>query len=115
MAHMRESQILTENLINVKLNQSTFDIPSLNCVFDIDLRNLIVLQSNLNLRAPVVSFYIEGLPKINFQTQINFNFKKGMKAILGNHTTSLIHDGSDEINDIMEETNDVIPVNGEKP
>jgi hypothetical protein len=53
---MRVSQVLTEKLINVKLNQSTtFDIP-LSCIFDIDLRNLIVLQSNLNLRAPVVSF-----------------------------------------------------------
>jgi hypothetical protein len=37
-----------------------------------------------------------------------------LKAALGNHTTSLIHDGNDEI-DNMEETNDVIPVNGEKP
>jgi hypothetical protein len=38
-----------------------------------------------------------------------------MKAVLlCNHTTSLIHDGNDEIGD-MEETNDVIPVNGEKP
>ena len=36
-----------------------------------------------------------------------------MKAVLGNHTTSLIHDGNDEIDD-MEETNDVISVNGEK-
>ena len=36
-----------------------------------------------------------------------------MKAVLGNHPTSLIHDGDDEIDD-MEETNDVIPVNGEK-
>ena len=36
-----------------------------------------------------------------------------MKAVLDNHTTSLIHDGNDEIDD-MEETNDVIPVNGEK-
>ena len=35
-----------------------------------------------------------------------------MKAVLGNHTTSLIHDGNDEIND-LEETNDVIPVNEE--
>ena len=35
------------------------------------------------------------------------------KAVLGNHTTSLIHDGNDEIDD-MEETNDVIPVNDEK-
>jgi hypothetical protein len=38
-----------------------------------------------------------------------------MKAVLDNHTTSLIHDGNDEIADMMEETNDVIPVNGEKP
>jgi hypothetical protein len=38
-----------------------------------------------------------------------------MKAVLGNRTTSLIHDGNDEIDDIIEETNDVIPVNGEKP
>jgi hypothetical protein len=38
-----------------------------------------------------------------------------MKAVLGNHTTSLIHDGNDKIDDIMGETNDVIPVNGEKP
>ena len=37
-----------------------------------------------------------------------------MKAVLGNHTTSLIHDDNDEIDDIMEETNDVIPVNEEK-
>jgi hypothetical protein len=37
-----------------------------------------------------------------------------MKAVLGDHTTSLILDGNDEIAD-MEETNDVIPVNGEKP
>ena len=37
-----------------------------------------------------------------------------MKAVLSNQTTSLIHDGNDEIDD-MEETNDVIPVNGEKP
>jgi hypothetical protein len=37
-----------------------------------------------------------------------------MKAVLGNHTISLIHDGNDEIDD-MEETNDVIPVNREKP
>ena len=36
-----------------------------------------------------------------------------MKAVLDNHTTSLIHDSSDEIED-MEETNDVIPVNGKK-
>jgi hypothetical protein len=38
-----------------------------------------------------------------------------MKAVLGNHTTFLIHDGNDEIADMMEETNDAIPVNGEKP
>ena len=41
-----------------------------------------------------------------------------MKAVLDNHTTtSLIHDGSDEIDDNggMEETNDVIPVNGKNP
>ena len=50
---MRVSQILTEKLINVKLNRSTFDI-TLNCIFDIDLRNLTVLHSNLNLREPVV-------------------------------------------------------------
>ena len=37
-----------------------------------------------------------------------------MKAVLGNHTTSLIHDGNDKIND-MEETNDAIPVNEENP
>jgi hypothetical protein len=37
-----------------------------------------------------------------------------MKADLGNHTTSLIYDGNDEIDD-MEETNDVIPINGKKP
>jgi hypothetical protein len=37
-----------------------------------------------------------------------------MKAVLGNHTTSLIHNGNNEIDD-MEETNDVTPVNGEKP
>jgi hypothetical protein len=37
-----------------------------------------------------------------------------MKAVLDNHTTSLIHDGNDEIDD-MEETNDVVPVNGKKP
>jgi hypothetical protein len=37
-----------------------------------------------------------------------------MKAVLDNHTTSLIHDDNDEIDD-MEETNDVISVNGEKP
>jgi hypothetical protein len=37
-----------------------------------------------------------------------------MKAVLGSHTTSLIHDGNDEIDD-MEETNNVIPVNGENP
>ena len=36
-----------------------------------------------------------------------------MKAVLGNHTTSLIHGGNDEIDD-MEEINDVIPVNEEK-
>ena len=36
-----------------------------------------------------------------------------MKAALGNHTTSLIHDGNDEIDD-MEDTNDVIPINEEK-
>jgi hypothetical protein len=63
----------------------------------------------------VVSCYIEDLPYTNFKTQINFNFKIGIKdeGILGNHPTSLIHDGNDEIDD-MEETNDVIPVNGEK-
>jgi hypothetical protein len=43
---MRVSQILTEKLLNVKLNQSTFDIPLKNCIFDIDLRNLIVLQNS---------------------------------------------------------------------
>jgi hypothetical protein len=37
-----------------------------------------------------------------------------MKAVLGNHITYLIHDVNDEIDDV-EETNDVIPVNGEKP
>ena len=37
-----------------------------------------------------------------------------MKAVLGNYPTSLIHDVNDEINDV-DETNDVIPVNGEKP
>ena len=37
-----------------------------------------------------------------------------MKAVLGNHTTSLIHDVNDEIDD-MEETNDVIPVNRDNP
>jgi hypothetical protein len=51
---MRVSQILTEKLVNVKLNQSTFDIP-LHCIFDIDLRSLIEVQSNLNLRASVIS------------------------------------------------------------
>jgi hypothetical protein len=35
------------------------------------------------------------------------------KGILDNHTTSLIHDGNDEIDD-MEKTNDVIPVSEEK-
>jgi hypothetical protein len=34
-----------------------------------------------------------------------------MKAVLGNHTTSLIHDDNDEIDGGIEETNDVIPVN----
>jgi hypothetical protein len=38
-----------------------------------------------------------------------------MKTVLGNYTTSLIHDGNDEIADIEETNNDVIPVNGEKP
>ena len=37
-----------------------------------------------------------------------------MKAVLDNHPTSLTHDGNDEIDD-MEETNDVISANGEKP
>jgi hypothetical protein len=32
---------------------------------------------------------------------------------LANHTTSLIHDSNDEIDD-LEETNDVIPVNEKK-
>ena len=36
-----------------------------------------------------------------------------MKAVLGNHTTSLIHDGNDQIGNI-EETNDVISVNERK-
>ena len=44
---MREFQILIEKLINVKLNQSTFNIP-LNCIFDIDLRNLIVLLYSIS-------------------------------------------------------------------
>ena len=35
---MRVYQIVAEELINVKLNQSTFDIP-LNCIFDIDYRS----------------------------------------------------------------------------
>jgi hypothetical protein len=39
---------------------------------------------------------------------------KGMNAVLGNHTTSLIHDSNNEIDDV-EETNDVISVNREKP
>jgi hypothetical protein len=60
-------------------------------------------------------FFLYREPPLNqFKIQINFNFKKGMKAVLGNYTTSLTHDGNDEIAD-MEETNDVIPVNGEKP
>jgi hypothetical protein len=61
---MRVSQILTEELINVKLNQSTFDIPLKCIIFDIDLRNLIVLQSSLNLRAPVVFFFLKKVPYI---------------------------------------------------
>ena len=36
-----------------------------------------------------------------------------MKAILGNHSTSIIYDDNDETGG-MEETKDVIPVNEEK-
>ena len=43
---MRVSQKLTEKLINANLSQSTFDIPFVNCIFDIDLRNLIVVLQN---------------------------------------------------------------------
>ena len=79
---MRVSQILTEKLINVKLNQSTFDIP-LYCIFDIDLRNLIVLQSDLNLRELVISFTKSLISRASLKSNLNtdhLQFKKGMKA-----------------------------------
>ena len=63
---MRVSQILTEKLINVKLNQSIFDIP-LNCILDINLRNLIVLQY----------YHTES----NFATSIEIYLKMSTKLI----------------------------------
>jgi hypothetical protein len=77
------------------------------------------IQSNLNLRAPVVSFkkplISETSHKSNLKHRLTSILEKKWRHILDKHTTSLIiHDGNDEIDD-MEEKNDVSPVKQEKP
>ena len=59
-----------------------------------DLCYYLLIQFNVCERLPVVHI-------------------KRNEGVLDNYTTSLIHDGNNEIDD-MEETNDAIPVNDEK-